>query len=555
MTTTFLELYRTLQEKDPWQAVHSIQAYVMRALAWAFSDRLEATGAFQHTFLPDYMVHLQPGPKLAVHLRFSEVSALALAQSMPTKSRHVKHVILVNTLPDHLVEDRKNDTEYKRRNVLVTSFDIIDQIIRVVELVEEHGPYSTTLRIRNLQRELVRWFLDSYGWRPAPRLEDFIRHQPVEPRRTLRLRSTPVTVWVQRHPDGYAAYRYLRDSTSLGVRSIQKRSFKEMGRGASFSRVNRIRDVAKPTVLLTWTDQRVHIPVLACTFTRHAPMGQNAFQILPQAVACAEIGTPFILVAPEKAPVRRMTGEVTVEKAHPLLYQALTRMMHIYRIPILMLPWPTDDDLNGLPTLRCDRRYPSLPDRATSAIQLLFRCVDFVLEGHSYTSAVSNLLGYYGVSRRRLEMEEARFRLGMRAIQEPPRNSGLLLHTGDTLSYIRETTGVRNARIPFALRHRPTTVVFTTRSKSLRADPYLGTLLAFDFAFCRTGPSVVDRSSNLFAQFQDVHLDEALTQLFENAKLEQPRFNRNALFLQYADALIFKDGMVTKRGDKWVVYR
>lgn len=557
MTTTFRELYQALQkEADPWKAAYSIQAYVMRALAWAFADRLEATGGFQHTFLPDFVIHLQPGPRLAIHLRFSEVSALSLAQSIIGKNpRQYKHIILVTSVSDSLADDRKIEKDYKRRGVLVTSYELIDQIARVVDIVEECGPYSTSIDLRRLQRSLEHWCLNTYGWKRAPTLDEFVGHEFLPTREVRRLLSTPVTVWVSEDEQGDHVYRYVLDSTSLGIRQTSRKSFDNIGRGDAFHRVRRITDIARPTILLTRSDAGVHVPVLACTFTRHAPMGQNAYQVLPQAVACAEAGTPFILVAPERAPVERMSGEVTVEKAHPLLYQALTQMMHIYRIPILMLPWPYEEDSSGLPILRYDRRYPSLPDRASSAIQLMFRCIDFVLQDQPYSTAAENLLGYHGVSRRRLEMEESRFSLGLRAIQEPPRNSGILLQTSCLKTYIRETTGLRRVRWPLRLRQRPTTLILTTYSRTLRRDPYLGTLLAFDFAFCRTGPRVEHRSCNLFVHFRRVSLEEAVKKFFEDDRLKRIRSHRVAVFLRYADALLFKDGMIARVEDQWVAYR
>lgn len=561
MIKRFDEFYSKLrQEPDPWAAMQAVQHYVTRALAWAFADRLQFTGSFQHTLLPDFFIHLHPGPRLAVHMRFDPYAVDPLINSLSKrKSDDYKHIVLVRGFPERSEIREESHKVAARNGILVTSFDLIDEILRVVDIIESRGVYLTGVRLRGLQRKLETWCLNASGWTLPPRLEQLVPGATLEQQsRRLKGRPGTVCIWVQgRDSHGESYVSFLRDSTSLGVRRVQVKQTTDVSRDSThrYERVQRIFDLATPTILLSAVQNQVHVPILAAVITKHAPMGQNVYQVLPQALAAAEAGIPFFLLAPERSLVTRSNGDHTVEQAHPLLFQALVRMSSIYKVPSLFLPWPTEEDRLGLPFLRFDQRHMGMPDRANAAVQLFFKSIDMTLEYTSGFDASEGLLGYPGVIRRRLEMEESRFRLGTRALEEPPRGSGVLLPTNELRHYVNESAAVGPfSRLPRELRRRPTTLLMTTDSKTLRASPYLGTLLAFDFAFCRTGATPGDRSSSLFAHFREVSLAEAMNKLFLDGCLDVPRRNREALFLRYCDGLVFRDGMLIRIGNNWGLY-
>jgi len=562
MKQGFDAFYSTLaREADPWAALQAVQNYVTRALAWAFADRLQFTGSFQHTLLPDFYVHLHPGPSLAVHMRLDPYSVEQLLTSLSKRrSSDFKHIVLVRGAGSGTTISAESHKLALKNSILVTSFDLIDEILRIVDIIEARGVYLSGVRLRGLQRRLERWCLDSAGWIDSPRLETLLPGLSLGLQgKHLKERSGTVCIWVQNKnsetADPYISY--LRDSTSLAVRKVQVKDASDVNRQQNhrYERVQRIFELATPTVLLSYVKEHIHVPILAVVMTKHAPMGQNVYQVLPQALAAAQAGIPFFLVAPEKSIVTRQSGNPSIEQAHPLLFQALVRMSGIYKVPCLFLPWPTEEDRLGLPLLRYDRKHVTMPDRANAALQLLFKSVDLALDVAPEADPAQVLLGYHGIIRRRLEMDESRFRLGTRALEEPSRGSGMLLPTKDMKQYIsRSVESEILPRLPRDLHRRPTTLVMTTNSKTFRAPPYLGTLLAFDFAFCRNGPKPTDRSTSLFAHFRQVALADALSKLFLDGNLDSPRGNREALFLQYSDALLFRDGLLVKNGTHWEAY-
>jgi hypothetical protein len=542
-------------ETDPWIATSSIQNYVSKALAWTFADRLEATGSFQHTFTPDFYVHLQPGPRLAIHMRFSFISASSLiADLLRQRPSDFKHIVLVKGTLPKLFDERSAIRLNKRPDILITSFDLVDQILRVVDLLEELGPYRLGRRFMGLQRKLETWCLEAHGILDSPTVEEFaptFRLRSLLPGIPQRAKS--VGIWTANGVEDLSL-RYLADSTLLGTHRVNAKQFSEVSRGRTHECIKRVLEIARPTLLLTRIHEHIHEPLLACVFSKHAPMGQNAYQVLPKVMACAESGIPSFIIAPEKGAVSRRNGSHTVEKAHPILFQALTRIMDIYKIPVLFLPWPTDEDAHGVPILREEKRFIGMPDRATPALQLLFQCVNHALTSGLEGDGKLDLLGYSGVVRKRLEMGENRFRLGTRALEEPPKGSGVLLPTSELRHYIqKELGGIGRALLQQVIQSRHTSLVMTTSSTSLRADPYLGTLLAFDFAFCRTGPKIRDRSANLIAHFRGVSLSSAISRLFSDGRLDVLRHTREALFLKYADAIFLKDGALVKDGEDWQV--
>lgn len=555
MIGDFEELYQSLHlESDPWMAIHSIQSYVSRALAWAFADRLQPTGSFQHTFTPDFYIHLQPGPKLAVHMRFSTVSARALISALVDNRRDdYKHLMLVRGSIDDSVAG-STLTMLRKRNILVTSFDLIDQIMRVVKPLEELGPSRVGLKVRVLRNRLETWCLESNGWHPAPRLEEFARSTTIDIVHQSRAESEtsrPITFWTTRTDVGEKVSSYLRDSTLAGSRRITDRSSSEVTRGHGYELLQPILDVASPSVMITTNEARAHQPLIACTFSRHAPMGQNPYQVVPVAVACAENRVPFFLVAPERLAVTREDGSTTVEKIHPILLQAFLRMMDIHKVPVLFLPWPLREQAGG-PVFWDDPRFLQMPDRSSGVVQLLFECVNAALEDRFLQDTPLRLLGFAGVARRRLEMEEARFREGTRLIESPPESSGVIMPTTQLRDYFGETRSIPYpSRLQRALDGRPSVLVFKTRSRTVRADPYLGTLLAYDYAFCRLGPLPQDRATSVVAHFREVYLEEAIATLWVDEGLRHSRSTKPAQYLTYCDALVCKDGYLMRQDGEW----
>lgn len=554
---TFDLLYESLaNEPDPWLAVQSIQSYVSRALAWAFADRMQPTGSFQHTFTPDFYIHLQPGPKLAVHMRFSDVSARTLIADLAQHKRDdFKHLVLVRGVTHLELTDRISKS-FKRKNILATTFGFIDEIMRVVRIVEEHGPYRLSLRLPLLRKKLESWCLETTGWKAAPRLEDFMPRLSLDVATAMKDSSATlkaITLWSSGKETGERAIAFLRDSTAIGTRRLHHRRLTEVKHKAGYELIYPIVQTGIPSVLVTQQDGRTHHPLLSCTFSRHAPMGQNAFQLMTSAVASVENGVPFFLVSPDRLAVQRRDGAISVEKMHPILLQAFLRMMEIHRVPCMFLPWPTDDRGEG-PEFREDPRFPSMPDRSSGIIQLLFQCLNMALMGKRAEDVSIRLLGYGGVVRRRLEMEEAKLKEGATVLEVPPAGSGTLLPTGSLPRHFGSLLGARRMlRLLENVESRSTTLVFKTDSQSLRSDPYLGTLLAYDYAFCRIGARPTDRATNVIAHFREVSLLNGREALWTDPdRMRYSKSVRASKFLKYCDAMVFRDGYLVKVGDQWI---
>jgi len=160
------------------------------------------------------------------------------------------------------------------------------------------------------------------------------------------------------------AIQYLRARTILGsqpvvsdtVHPAHSRKFRH-----NPHLLRRILSLDRPPIIVTYERHGHEVPAFCFMYGQHIPMGQNAFQSLPQLVGAVEAGFPVVWVRPVAGVVWRKDGSSSVETAPKLLWHVLGRICSITSVPTILLPWPTSDAQRG-DSLDMDPDWPGLPN-------------------------------------------------------------------------------------------------------------------------------------------------------------------------------------------------
>lgn len=279
----------------------------------------------------------------------------------------------------------------------------------------------------------------------------------------------------------------------------------------------------RPAVLVTYNRQGQVAPVFAFILSEHVPMGQNAFQALPQIIGAAQAGFPVVWVQPTSATVTRKDGKSSIETMPALVWHVLCQISCIHRVPTVLVPM--DDNAKW----------------AKTTSDLLDRLIDLAVKGGGAEKLV-------------FEPSMSRLLAGMRTLAPAApmplsRNSGILLSAGDLATYLINSGLERKIaeHLEQKFGNYAGHLVFLTHSQRIRSDPYAGTAAAYDYAFCRTGYSTRDRTRTLVLHFTEVSFEQGWKHFFATPPNKDTR-----LFLSLADALVFSDGLFYRCEQGWL---
>lgn len=88
-------------------------------------------------------------------------------------------------------------------------------------------------------------------------------------------------------------------------------------------------------------------------------------------------------------------------------------------------------------------------------------------------------------------------------------------------NYILEKSSLTKfdyAKLPDYIKMRNNSLIFFTKTNNFRADPYTGTMLVYDYSFCRFGPKKTDRHTNLIIHFPNITLNDVKKKYFHYYK-------------------------------------
>lgn len=253
-------------------------------------------------------------------------------------------------------------------------------------------------------------------------------------------------------------------------------------------------------------------PVLVVEKTGHVPTGTNPLQRVARLVKAAELGVPGVFFVPYAA--KKHGEHASKTNLNHRAIQALRRIEEINGTPMLIPPWPTDGD------------YELVHDGSED--RLIGRFVDQFLQNgcDPDVPAAADIRDESAAEAERILSEYAPY--------EKPPNSVSIRSTEDVLT--QYTGSFEGGSFE---RGRDETVVCEFGFRTRRTDPYIGAQFAYDYLYCRTGPTVRDRNRNLLLYMP--HLDRETW--FEYHPYKPG--NKTALWYACADALVLSDDVLT----------
>jgi hypothetical protein len=249
----------------------------------------------------------------------------------------------------------------------------------------------------------------------------------------------------------------------------------------------------KPDLILTSDVAGVDIPIVSIELTTTTPQSQHAKQRIPRIIAAAEADVPAIYVIPGQ----KLSGGSTYSVG-PDLYYGLERIQKLNNIPVFAFHWPS---IRGV--LQNDPKFPNQPSSSAASILDLFSVIKELIiikaQNTGWSACFSNTF----------LISEMKKQAAVAATANVVVNNYLTLeeiNTADLGSYLRANSHMSVKRIsqtlealPKRIKSRDKSIIFKPAGRLFEhaGDPYVGMLAFFDYAFCRVGRSVEERSINL----------------------------------------------------------
>lgn len=287
-------------------------------------------------------------------------------------------------------------------------------------------------------------------------------------------------------------------------------------------------------------------PAFAFELTDHVPAQDHWMQRFNHLVGCAQQGVPGAYVLPFGMP-----NHPTFKSAldHVFFY-AYDRVTEIHETPIFIAEWEVIDGK----TTRCDPKFPSLPDRNTPDLKLTFefleRVIDCAIHGRPVSELyrerlvvdLRNRIRHRGYTRipaigdfkrlaynmplgRALDNTELAAWLKGKGLSIPKNFPERLLKRGQHVIFVPQSDRRGNADDQLRVKLKE-------RIELKGGDPYLGQPLAFDYMFCRLGPTTYERDKSLIIDLSVLRFED-MAQYHRKVWEESP--------LQHTDPKKIKD--------------
>ena len=295
--------------------------------------------------------------------------------------------------------------------------------------------------------------------------------------------------------------------------------FRGLSERLSDAAVSRLDDEAPERVLEIASYDRPDIillrdgdPVLVVEKTGHVPTGKNPLQRVARLVKAAEIGVPGVFFVPYAA--KKHGENASKTNLNYRAIQAVRRIEEITGTQMLIPPWPTDDD------------YELVRDGSEDRLLSQFVTQFLAANCDPAVPAADKIRSQSNEGAERILSEYAGY-------ADPP-GSVRIQPTADTVAQYDGLTGEGSFQPD-----RDETVICDFGFRTRRTDPYIGAQFAYDYLYCRTGPTIHQRNRNLV-----LHMPKLDRETWFDYHPYKPG-NKTALWYACADALVLSDDTLT----------
>jgi len=249
----------------------------------------------------------------------------------------------------------------------------------------------------------------------------------------------------------------------------------------------------KPDLIISKKNQNVERPILSIEITKSKPASQHVEQRIPRIIAAAESDVCSIYVCPKKVDGYRF---------QPKHYDLLNKISKINKIPAVFFHYS-----NNLDVLSDEDGFSGLPKLSHPNMTEMFSLIkDYINHDENYKDTYYKVFDCQSF-KNKLEQQKIDSNGSIYKVEELP--SCKLIDTIYLKKFLRNHQDVNDnwinktiENLPSRISNRKETLILKPDLKSSRlfahaADPYVGMLGSFDYAFCRIGRSVEERSINL----------------------------------------------------------
>lgn len=263
---------------------------------------------------------------------------------------------------------------------------------------------------------------------------------------------------------------------SLAYKALSKASVHKIAkRGQNPPGIESLVSYDRPDIILSLDDK----PVLVLEKTREVPTGHNVGQRFARLARAAELGVPSIYFMPFEA--RKHGTFENLCQMNPRLLMALIRMSKLHNTPAVCFNWRADQ--NG------ELIHDGTEDQSLSLAVKGF-IEDKCCAGSRHLKApLADMV------------KELKVRTEARASYLLPPKS---IEAGEHSSTSLRGSSVKRLSESPIRRDRTRSLVYVIGmlpASCRRQDPYTGMQFVYDYAYCRSGPSRVNRTMNLVLKF------------------------------------------------------
>jgi len=264
----------------------------------------------------------------------------------------------------------------------------------------------------------------------------------------------------------------------------------------------------KPDIIISKIKNGLEIPLVSIELSKCKLQTQHIEQRMARIVAAAENGIPAIFICGKNL-IGTNGKNVPFDPKH---YDLMYKIGNINRVPTFFYHWPTrgkmyidEPGISGSPPINNTEIQ-----KAIFMIKTLINEEDNLSRTHSY---FDNEIIENEFSNMKLKSEDRKYDIYKMAFKingEPKKRSTLLeINTNELENFLyeymeRDSTWIRKTinNFPKRILAREKTIIFKPNNTESRmfyksGDPYVGMIASFDYAFCRSGPTVDQRYKNL----------------------------------------------------------
>lgn len=268
----------------------------------------------------------------------------------------------------------------------------------------------------------------------------------------------------------------------------------------------------KPDVIITYKEDEnsIYEPILCIEISEQTPMWQNTYQRFARATSSIELWVPFIFIFPEKDWVQRDNWwKSSWEKSSPFIFYALKKLSEIHNIPAFSVNWDISNNKIWPKWFKYyDEKYINMPSSKRNNIKKIFLLIDNIVSiiTEKWISGINNIKNQIQVITDLQEESNSKaYSKWYDYLKNiPSKWSWEIINTNEFKKYIFNKKLKFNEELPENILNRKESLIFLSKTKTFRADPYTWSILVYDYCFCRFWKLKENRHKNLIIHLPEV---------------------------------------------------